>query len=244
MDADELLPLYREAIRPSDSVGEAVLMGWSKFANFLHGLDISKIEPKHLEDFQRQLLWEPYQESKFYSPNSVDQFLRRVRQVLRWAHQQGLVAKDPTACLLLPRPIQPVPELLSWAELQRLSTVCDLKTATGLRDALLLALLIETDLGLTAILALPVAARPPLEDLSLSLLDAYLETARPRWAKDASKTLLLTVQGTSMTWAAAKARVQQLSKAAGLGAVLPRNLRRSYLAHLAQQSQRRHSSFS
>lgn len=244
MNADELLPFYLHATRPTDSVGGSILLSWSKFADFLGDLDMCDIQPSHLVDFQRKLLWEPYQDGKFYSPHSVDQFLRRVRQVLLWAFDHGFFPQDLTSQLCLTRPTTQPPKLLTWTELQRLSQIPDQHTPMGLRDALLLALLIETDLSLAAIVALPLDAKPDLEDLSFGLLDAYRQSARPQWARADCDVLLLTPRGRPMAQVTAVARLNHLCQQAGLGRVAPKLLRRSYLAYLKLQSQIRHSSFS
>ncbi|MFN8611626.1 MAG: hypothetical protein U0931_29040 [Vulcanimicrobiota bacterium] len=68
----------------------------------------------------------------------MDQILRPVSQLLRWAFTVGHLATDPTRELVLPRPVQPVAEKLSWKELRLLFKAPDRSTAVGLRDAALL----------------------------------------------------------------------------------------------------------
>ena len=54
------------------------------------------LTPRHLEEFETQLLWQPNSRGRFYSPNSVDQALRMVRSCLRWAIGQHLADQSAT----------------------------------------------------------------------------------------------------------------------------------------------------
>ncbi len=58
-----------------------------------------------------------------------------------------------------------------------------------------LALLIETDLGLTGVLEIPVGAPIGLEDISMGILAAYLEKARPHLVSGDCLTLLINSRG-------------------------------------------------
>lgn len=75
------------------------------------------LTPRHLEEFETQLLWQPNSRGRFYSPNSVDQALRMVRSCLRWAIGQGWLVQDPTCDLVLGRPLQPRQRVLTREEL-------------------------------------------------------------------------------------------------------------------------------
>ncbi len=233
---DELLNQYLQAIPLSPAVKRSVTDSWPKFARFCGPIDPAKLKPSHLEGFQMQLLWEPGLSGRFYSPNTVDQFLRRTRQVLRWAAETGLLPNDPSRCLLLPRPPQPVPKLISAQEMQRLNQVPDLEKPIGLRDAVFLALLIETDLGLTAVLEIPVGASIGLEDLSMGVLAEYLEKGRPHLVSGGCLNLLVNAQGGPFQAQSARQRLQQMADLAGIGKLTSRALRQSYLAQLAKRS--------
>lgn len=233
---DELLNQYLLAIDPSPSVRRSVIDSWPKFAKFCNGLDPAKLGPTHLEDFQKRLLWEPGPSGRFYSPNTVDQFLRRTRQVLRWAADSGRLPNDPGRCLLLPRPPQPAQKLISWLDLQRLNRVPELEKPLGLRDAVFLALLIETDLGLTAVLEIAVGASIGLEDLSMGVLAEYLEKGRPHLVSGGCPNLLVNAQGGPFQAQSARQRLQQMADLAGIGKLTSRVLRQSYLAQLAKRS--------
>lgn len=152
---------------------------------------------------------------------------------------------NPTLCLLLPRPFQPAPALFTWAELQAVFAAPDLTRPEGLRDAVLLALYAETDLGLSGVLALEVGdeTQLELETASLDLLKTYLRKGRPQLLPaSGQKALLLNLEGGALSIQSVKVRVRLLGKMAGLKGLNSRLLLRSYQAHLLRQSQSRHSS--
>ena len=246
MTLEQVLPHYLETVRPGPSVRAAIGDSWPKFVRYCGALGLVELEEVracHLQDYHQHLLWEPNRQGHFYKPNSVDQFLRRVRQILRWCCKEGLLDKDPSHGFLLPRPVQPVAELLSWDELQALLAAPDRSQGTGLRDAALFALVTETELGLTGCLELRLGheSHLVLEKPTAELLAAYLEKGRPRLALYPEETaLFLGKGGRPLGRQSAFVRIQAAARRAGLSmAVGGRTLRRSYCAHLDRQAQSR-----
>ncbi len=244
MKLEALFAHYLELQPPSPSLASVLRLSWPKFVRFCQAQGIvfaSEVTPTVLEDFYKGLLWEPNERGQFYKPNSVDQFLRRVRQVLRWSVAQGLLESDPTAGLLLPRPLQPVPDLLTWKQLKKLLKAPDRKTPLGLRDALLLQLLAESDLPLTQLLAL---SEETLRELELqattwTLVAEYLEHGRPALAQSDHSALFLGRGGEPLGQQAASVRINEMARQTGLGKRLPsRLLRKSYRAALQQVGER------
>jgi site-specific recombinase XerD len=137
---------------------------------------------------------------------------------------------------LLPRPPQPAQKLISWLDLQRLNRVPELEKPLGLRDAVFLAMLIETDLGLTGVLEIPVGASIGLEDLSMGVLAEYLEKGRPHLVSGGCPNLLVNAQGGPFQAQSARQRLQQMADLAGIGKLTSRALRQSYLAQLDKRS--------
>jgi len=189
MTLDELLPHYLGAEKPTPSLVSMFRLSWPKFLKFCHNqglLHVYEITPTVLEDFHKSLLWEPNEKGQWYKANSVHQYVRRARQMLRWCAVQGIVSKDPTVGLLLPRPVQPTPALLNWEQVQTLLAAPDRATPLGLRDALLLQLMAEADLALLQVVALSEDSvlQLNLETATWTLLADYLERGRPVLAKD------------------------------------------------------------
>ena len=249
MNIENILESYFAHAQPSPSVRDAVLSCWPKFILYCQaeGLkELAELRPCHLEGFQKALMWEPNTLGDYYKPNTVDQFLRRVRQVLRWAATSQKLTQDPTHCLLLPRPPQPAPVLFTWSELQAAFAAPDLSRPEGLRDAVLLALYAETDLGPSGVLGLQLGeeSQLELETQSRERMQAYLQKGRPQLLPLSSqKALLLNLDGRALSLQSAQVRVRLLGKLAGLKGLTARLLRRSYQAHLERQTQNRHSSF-
>ena len=246
MNIEALLPCYVEAQKPTRSVLIAIRGSWPKFVRFcrVQGLArVDEITQKMVEDFHKSLLWEPNEKGQWYKGNSVDQFVMRARQVLRWAFQEGLLERDPTVGLLLPRQLVAVHDLLTSKQLQTLMKAPDKDTPLGLRDALMLALLTQSSLGLQVVtLSLDSVRQLELEAASWTLLAEYLERGRPALARSTEeKALFLGKFGEPLGGQAVALRLNEMAKQAGLGKRLPsRVLRQSYLAAL-QPLRDRHS---
>ena len=232
MTPQRLLDLYLQEVQPTPTVRSAILQAWPKFVAFCEGRELASLQATALEDLQKHLLWDPCPDGKFYKPNTVDQFLRRVRQVLRWAFEQGHLPHDVTRCFLLPRPPQPQPALLSWNELERLWQIPDPSKPAGQRALLLLRLVCETDLGVRNCLNLTAenTLSLTLEPDTRELVESFGSQA---W-------LFLGAHGQRWNDQCAVIELRRLTRQAGLAGVTARHLRRSYLAHLERQAKARH----
>jgi len=235
------LDAYLTQAKPTLSVESSLRNAWPKFLSFYgqHNLlQIAELKRQHVEDFHRELLWHSY-EGQLYKANSVDQFARRVRQVLRWAFDQGLVTPDPTFGLLLPRPVQPIPRLLNWSQVQQILAVPDRNTPIGWRDALIFQLLPETNLGLICVVGLTVnsVAELQLEDTTKELLSDYLREARPALG-GSGEGLFFSRDGHPLTHHLAGLRLREAARQIGLDNLPSRLLRKSYLAMQNQVHQR------
>jgi len=243
---EELLPLYLKQAQPRPSVKTAIRNAWPKFLGFCaqHDLvEVAELRKHHVEDFYRELLWQSSQLGQLYKANSVDQIVRRARQVLRWAFCEGLVTPDPTHGLLLPRPVQPVPKILSWSQVQELLAVPDRNTPAGLRDALVFQLLAETHLGVTGVVALTLdsVSQLNLHDTTQELLADYLKEGRPALGGEGA-WLFFGCYGDPLTDHQAGARLRQAAHQIGLESLPSRVLRKSYLA-MQKQVHQRHAPF-
>ena len=242
MKLEDLLSSYLAEAQPLPSVKTAIRNAWPKFLSYCAQQDlieVAELKRHHVEDFYRELLWQPQEQGQLYKANSVDQFVRRVRQVLRWAFCEGLVAPDPTHGLLLPRPVQPIVKKLSFSQLQEVLNAPDRNTAFGLRDALVFQLLAETNLGVNGVVALTVdsVAQLDLEDATQELLADYLKEGRPALG-GVGKWLFFCRGGTPLTFQMVGLRLRQAARQIGLENLPSRVLRKSYLAALDQVHQR------
>lgn len=206
--------------------------------------------PRHFDSFRQHLLWKPGPSGRFYAPNTVYQALRMVRSFVRWfVARQGL--PDPTAGLVLSRPREKSPRILSLPEVERLFEVPD-QTPLGLRDRALLRLfyhgLSEEDarqldpghLDLTA-RQLEIPGRECRLELTTPLVDAllaYLREGRPALAAS-DQVLFPGRRGGRLGVLHLRNQVRRHGRIAGLGTVTPRILRRSGEAQLAAFRDRR-----
>lgn len=243
MKLNQLLSRYLEDVQPTRSLRTVFRGSWPKFLAFCEsqGLElVCEIAKQHVEAFHRELLWQSSSQGKLYKANSVDQFVRRVRQVLRWAYCNGWVDPDPTYGLLLPRPVQPVLKLLTWSQLQEVLAAPDRHNPIGLRDALAFQLLAETDLGIVGLVALTMESvtELELESTTQELLASYLKESRPALGGQGSG-LFFGRDGNALSDQVVKLRLRQAAQQIGLNAGLPsRVLRKSYLAAMEKLRQR------
>lgn len=238
MTFEEILAGYLANTSKPRSMREATARWWRKFAQFCQSrkVELAGLEPRHLDEFLCALQWEPGNKGLLYSANTVDQILRCTRDVLRWATAAGHFQHDPASELVLPRPPQPARRQLSRDEVRAILQSPDRSKPSGLRDAVVLAVLVEADLSIKDGLALQLGDqdRLPLESATAELLATYIQQVRPLWlrAETASKLLFLNryggVLGTQTVAGAIKegARVAGLSEAPSM-----KCLRRSYRAH-------------
>lgn len=246
MTFEQALAGYLANTRRPRSVCKATARWWRKFTDFCYarGLNFLALEPAHFEDFQRELHWEPSSKGLLYRANTVDQILRSTREVLRWATTAGHLDRDPSRELRLPRPPQPARHDLAWEEVQSILQSPDRSKPNGLRDATILAVILEADLDVKDCLALQLGeqARLPLESATHDLVAAYIQQARPLWlrATTASKLLFLNQFGGPLGVQTVTNALRQGARDAGLSEPpTMKCLRRSYRARLQSLTQSR-----
>jgi site-specific recombinase XerD len=241
MDFEQALESYLRDAKPTPSLTEAMKQSWARFSEFCDSQNLNRLEnvaPCHVQAFQQKLNWEPGFNGRFYAANTVDHILRQVRTLLRWATKSNHLVLDPTLDLVLCRPPQPKARFLTWRELQRILAAPDRTQPIGLRDAAMLSVMTETDLGLQRCLNLDLKDEPELslEGSTRELLGAYLKTARPLWLRSpGQKALFITKHGARLGELTVGNRLDEIAKIADVeGNVTPRMLWRSYRAELAR----------
>lgn len=210
------------------------------------------VQPQHLEDWRNYLLWTPSRLGRFYSPNSSDQALRVVRSCLRWAVEEGYLALDPTRDLVLSRPVQPLPTVLTGAQVRALLDQPDPKRAPGLRDRALLALFYyvpatthqASRLNLGDLRTGHLVLDSELHDLDDELATRcrqYLQHGRPELVRELGEQAFFVGRTGERIGAPRLSQiVRQHGFDAGLsGELSPRTLRRSYASHVRTFQDRR-----
>ena len=101
------------------------------------------IKPSDLSEYHKSLQWEPRQDGKLYSENSVNQAVGVLKAYFRWCKDQGYVKTDPTVHLVTRRVPPKERVSLTPGQARQLLSLPDIKTFNGLRARAMLALLVE-----------------------------------------------------------------------------------------------------
>ncbi|GGK19540.1 tyrosine recombinase XerD [Deinococcus malanensis] len=165
------------ALRRSPATIEFYRFALEPLEKFLHEQDLEPdadlVTRGLLQEFQ---LW--LRTSRGLQPGGEHAVMRGLRATFRWAHEEELIARDPTAKLRLPTLPQEHPPAVQPDEVER----C-LRVATGmpqpLRNRALLLCLYDTGLRLGEVIALRV------EDVNMEtgLITVRAETAKRQKAR-------------------------------------------------------------
>lgn len=188
--------------------------------------------------------------------STVQQRLAALGTFYRFWVRQGSVAKDPLHALARPKREKRLPDVLSQAQVEHLIAQAAVGTspALALRDTALIELLYGAGLRIAEVVAINVA------DLQLGrgevkvtgkgdkqrvalfgapcrrALEAYLSDGRPALAKlagNSASALFLNRNGGALGERGARARLDDIARAAGLPeAFHPHTLRHSFATHL------------
>lgn len=185
---------------------------------------------------------------------SVARARTSIRQLFKYCMREGLVEHDPTALVDAPRFQQPLPTVLSSAQVEALLEAPNRGDPLGLRDAAMLELLYSSGLRVTELVTLPLRSVDaeiglvqvrgkgdkerlvPVAPTALALMRRYLQEARILHdpAGDVPEVFLSRLGG-PMTRQNVWQRIQGHAKRAGVpGKVSPHVLRHSFATHLLE----------
>ncbi len=174
-----------------------------RFGRFLAELgqaDALAVGPAQLHAFQREVFYRPTATGSARGVASQNQILIAVRNLYRFLHGEGLVARDPAAELRYAREPQTLPRnILTPSEARRIIEAPDTQTVIGYRDRTILEVLYATGIRKAELLALKTAdvrleeellridlgkgAKDrvvPLSALACRFLETYLNAIRPQ----------------------------------------------------------------
>ena len=184
--------------------------------------------------------------------SSIKLIVVALKIFFRFTTLRGLVAKDPTDSLVLPRVERYLPETLNELQIEGLLESVDTKAPLGLRDRAMLELLYASGLRISEL------ANARLENLNLeegvvrvtgkggktrlvpvgrkacAAIAAYLERERPKLVRRRSGSeLFLSTRGSRLTTVRIWQIVKAVTRRSGLEAnVYPHLLRHSFATHL------------
>ncbi len=153
------------------------------------------------------------------SARSIARHITTLRNFYRFLARDGVIDRDPTEFLALPRQWSTLPKYLNREEVERLLDAPPTDKPTGLRDRAMLEVLYATGLRVTELCRLELAAVQrdlgvlrvtgkgnkqrivPFGESAREAVDRYLGDARPRLLKGgASRFLFVTARsGSAMT---------------------------------------------
>ncbi|WP_420175544.1 site-specific tyrosine recombinase XerD [Luteococcus sp. OSA5] len=231
-----------------------------RYAEYLaarHIDDFDKIGEADVQGFQHWLATGEGPRAP-QAPASVARCLVTVRNLHRFAVDDGLASQDVAANVQVPRLGTRLPKALDVQQVQALLDAPDAETTTGLRDRALLELLYGTGArvseicqldvdDLTRVLAAPEAGLRllgkgnkervvPLGSYAREAVEAWLVRGRPVWqqaARNPGPALLLNSLGRRLSRQSAYQVLRQAAATAGLDVeVSPHSLRHSFATHL------------
>ncbi|MFN8159787.1 MAG: site-specific tyrosine recombinase XerD [Solirubrobacterales bacterium] len=175
-----------------------------------------------------------------------------LRSFYKHLRREELIGEDPTAALSAPRRAKKLPQVLNYAEVQRLLASPRGDEPTVLRDRALLEVMYACGLRASETIGLEVSdvdlrqgflrARGkgskerlvPLGRQAIAAINAYLRAGRPKLVgSGAERKLFVNFRGGALTRQGLYKIVQRHARQAGLGGRMsPHTLRHSFATHL------------
>jgi integrase/recombinase XerD len=182
---------------------------------------------------------------------SINRRLSTIRQLYRFLLDEGIIEKDPTREIVMPKRAQYLPEVLNVNEVEGLLNAPDISKPLGKRDKAMLELLYATGLRVSELIKLKLnninlgagflLARGkggkerlvPMGEKAISWTREYIETVRPSMIVKKSETLFFSNRGTAMSRQNFWYIIKRYALAAGIFRdISPHTLRHSFATHL------------
>ena len=224
-----------------------------QYGEFLaaHEADALKVRPADIAEFLADLATGNGRQSSC-SAATIHRKAACLRSFYKHLRRDELIADDPTAVLTAPRRAKKLPQVLNYAEVQKLLSAPRGDEPTVLRDRALLEVMYACGLRASETIGLELAdidlregflrARGkgskerivPLGRKAIAAIGAYLRGGRPKLVGEGHEAkLFLNFRGGPLSRQGLYKIVQRHARAAGLGGKLsPHTLRHSFATHL------------
>ncbi len=249
MDNRQWIDRYLRYLRVEKGVAENTLTAYGHdlqmYAEHLKDTDVLRVEPSEVSGFIRFLYGQKLK------PRSAARAVATVRGFHRFLVLERATTVNPTATVDAPKWWSPLPNVLSFDEVDRLLAAPDLSTPKGLRDKAMLEVLYATGLRVSELIGLKMdglnldagfvrcmgkGAKERVVPLGASAAEAvaaYLKSARPRVA---SEFVFLGERGRPLNRDMFEAAVREYRDAAGIKKrITPHVLRHSFATHLLER---------
>ncbi len=215
--------------------------------------DLRAAREEHLVSYARQLRTVAGKRGRIASISTQRSFLSTVRGLFAYLERSGLILRDPSRELVMPRAERLPRAVPSEAQVRRLLQAPFPGTPRGLRDRAILEVLYGTGLRVSECVRLDVVDLDlaegtllvrdgkgkkdrvvPVGGRAALALDAYLRDARSLFRRSSQeRALFLSMQGGRLTRGAVEARVRALQKAIASPVwISPHALRHACATHL------------
>mgnify|MGYP005838851735 CR=1 FL=1 len=208
----------------------------------------ASLTPRHLRDFVYHL------KDLGLAPSSIRRTVSGVRTYFRFLLGEGMLARDPSDRLEMPRRWRSLPEVLSVDEVTRLLAAPSLDDAMCFRDRAMLEVAYGAGLRVSEWTGLQVRdllledglirvfgkgskeRLVPIGRTAIGALSVYLRELRPKLERGSGKgVLFLNARGTQLTRMGAWKILRKHVEAAGIEKhVSPHTLRHSFATHLLE----------
>ncbi len=215
-----------------------------------HGLDALAAGPAEISEFLAELATGG--EGRPYSSATVHRKAACLRSFYKNLRRDELIGDDPTAALNAPRRAKKLPQVLNYAEVQKLLAAPRGDEPTALRDRALLEVMYACGLRASETIGLEVGdvdlhegflrARGkgnkerlvPLGRKAIAAISAYLRGGRPKLIGERHEArLFVNFRGGPLSRQGLYKIVQRNARTAGMGGRLsPHTLRHSFATHL------------
>ena len=225
-----------------------------QFGEFLagRGREATNASASDLSDFLASLAAGDGNGAKPCSTATVNRKAACLRSFYRHLRREDVISDDPTAQLATPRRGKKLPEVLSYAEVQKLLAQPRGSEPTDLRDRALLELMYASGLRASETISLELGdldldagvlrARGkgskerlvPFGGKAVAAVSVYLRSGRPKLIRDHDeRNLFLNFRGGPLTRQGLYKIVLGYAESAGLaGRMSPHTLRHSFATHL------------
>ena len=253
--ADILIDAYIQFIIVERGLSENTIAGYDydikDYLSFLNKKNINRISEKDTAFILEYLI--ALQKAKL-SPKTRERRICAIKGFYKFFVQEKKLKSDPSKFIELPKKGLKLPDILSVAEIERIITAPNTKTAKGLRDHTMLELLYATGIRVSELINIKIAdvnmhacfvkifgkgSKERLIPISITAkksLEKYIQTARQKILKNkTSRYIFIARAGKPMTRQGFWKNLKKYANASGITKkITPHTFRHSFATHLVE----------